>query len=216
MLRTRIVCLAFGSMIACGGSDGTVGDAGLFETGMQDGTTGMDGGGDGMMMTSCDAGQTACNGVCVDTSSDPMNCGGCGSICNTKCTNGICQLINPMGCDGGVGGVGDNACITIDSMNVYWASGLANGSIWRLPLGGGCPGLVVSGQPVPHGVASDGTNVFFGNQGNNGSIVRVPIGGGQTTTIASTQPNPLDVVVDATNVYWTHVARSMNSINPVC
>lgn len=206
MRRSTFVSL-FGFVIACGGSDSTIGDGGLFEdTGMQgDGTVGMDGG-DGGMMVSCDAGQTACNGTCVDTNTDPMNCGGCGSVCNTTCSKGVCQLIMG-GCDGGLGAVGDNACITIDSMNVYWASGLANGSIWKLPLGGGCPGLVVSGQALPHGVASDGQNLFFGNQGANpgsGSIIRVPIGGGQTTTIASNQSTPVDVVVDSTNVYWTN------------
>jgi hypothetical protein len=30
-----------------------------------------------------------CNG-CVDTSSDPNNCGSCGNVCNGTCSNGTC------------------------------------------------------------------------------------------------------------------------------
>jgi hypothetical protein len=195
------------AVVACGGSDSNIPEGGANDSTAPDDSSAMDSGTDGMMMMgSCDAGLTSCNGQCIDTSSDPKNCGGCGVVCNTVCTKGICQLIGG-GCDGGIGSVADNACITLDAMNVYWASGLANGSIWKLPLGGGCPGLVVSGQALPHGVASDGVNLFFGNQGANpgsGSIQRVPIGGGQTTAIATNQSSPLDVVVDGTNVYWTN------------
>jgi len=43
----------------------------------------------------------ACSGSCVDTSSDPNNCGGCGIACNGACVDGTC----PGGPrqDGGVG-----------------------------------------------------------------------------------------------------------------
>jgi hypothetical protein len=41
---------------------------------------------------SCDAGQTACNGSCVNTSSDANNCGACGNVCpgGRACINGAC------------------------------------------------------------------------------------------------------------------------------
>ncbi len=35
-------------------------------------------------------GQTACNGACVDITSDPNNCGGCGQACSGSCVAGTC------------------------------------------------------------------------------------------------------------------------------
>jgi hypothetical protein len=180
----------------------------LFDTGQDDSNSGTDGsGGDGGMQVSCDGGLASCGGKCVDTSTDPMNCGGCGSICNTQCVKGICQLIS-MGCDAGpIGQVGDNACLGIDSNAVYWGAGFANGNVYKLPLGGGCPGAIVTGQPSPHAVVSDGTNVFFGNQGSGGAtgtIQRVSVNGGALTPIATMQSNPLEIVLDTTNVYWAN------------
>ncbi len=43
----------------------------------------------------CDDGLTLCNGTCVDTTSDPLNCGSCGVVCpsllcaNSKCVGGV-------------------------------------------------------------------------------------------------------------------------------
>ena len=40
----------------------------------------------------CSTGQTACNGVCVNTQTNSSNCGACGNICNSgqTCQNSIC------------------------------------------------------------------------------------------------------------------------------
>jgi len=47
----------------------------------------------------CCSGTVLCGGVCVDTSTDPHNCGGCGHRCqiNAICTNGACGCVIP-GC----------------------------------------------------------------------------------------------------------------------
>src|SRR6266700_2740471 len=52
------------------------------------GATGSGGGGD-----NCPAGQMACGTVCVDTSSDSQNCGGCGIPCagSKTCQGGQCK-----------------------------------------------------------------------------------------------------------------------------
>lgn len=197
-----LACFAF----ACGGTDGNnLGDGGSDSAQQGDSNNPSDGGADSNVM--CNGGQVACGGKCVDTATDPMNCGGCGSVCNTQCVAGVCQLIS-MGCDAGnIQPVGDNACIALDSTSVYWSSGNQNGSIYKIPTAGGCPSVVVTGQSAPHAVASDGKNVYFANQGSNptsGTVNSVPVGGGNVTPIAMNQTFPLDIVVDNTNVYWTN------------
>jgi hypothetical protein len=165
-----------------------------------------DAGSDGPVLITCDAGTKACGGQCVDTGTDPQNCGGCGDVCNTQCVAGVCALIVT---DGGTPPtVGDNACLTVDATSVYWGSGQQNGSVWKVPIGGGAPTQVIGGQAAPHGIASDGTTLFYGNQGASscvGTLMAIPVNGnGAAITIASAQCTPQDVVVDANNVYWTN------------
>ncbi len=63
----------------------------------------------------CDGGNVLCSGTCVDTSSDPNNCGRCGHSCSSSlggaCLSGTCQpfrLSNTGGTE-----------LFIDSSNVY-------------------------------------------------------------------------------------------------
>jgi hypothetical protein len=40
----------------------------------------------------CEVGSTKCDGACVDTLDDPLNCGGCGVVCGSGiCSAGVCQ-----------------------------------------------------------------------------------------------------------------------------
>jgi hypothetical protein len=49
----------------------------------------------GLCLLLCAPPTQECGGVCVDTSSDPVNCGGCGVVCQPgqSCVNGLCQLV---------------------------------------------------------------------------------------------------------------------------
>jgi hypothetical protein len=52
----------------------------------------------------CAAGTSWCNGSCIDTTSDPDNCGGCGNQCDPDfevCSNGDCECTGGLTmCDG--------------------------------------------------------------------------------------------------------------------
>jgi hypothetical protein len=215
-MRQRTLWALAASVLAaaCGGSNfASVSDGGGGGDGGSSSSSGGSGSSSGRVgdsgldapVAACDGGLTSCKGKCVDTGNDPQNCGGCGVVCNTQCVAGVCALI--IADAGTPPKVGDNACLAIDATNVYWGTGLAGGSVWKVPITGGAPTQLVGGQAAPHGMASDGTTLFYGNQGTGatctGSIESIPIGGTTPAQIASGQCVPLDVAVDAKNVYWT-------------
>lgn len=73
-------------------SDGAQGDAPS-----ADATASEGGGGDGSGVM-CDAGLVDCGGACVDTTSDPLNCGACGVVCPSQiCQNSKCVGSTPGG-----------------------------------------------------------------------------------------------------------------------
>jgi hypothetical protein len=85
--------------VADGSTDGAVGDGASGDGTLPDGaapdaaTDGAAGdGSDGAQIT-CDGGLTPCDGVCVDLTSDPNNCG----VCHRVCASQICTASNCVG-----------------------------------------------------------------------------------------------------------------------
>ena len=72
----------------------------------------------------------------------------------------------------------------------------------KVPLGGGSPTTLASGQRIPTASPSDATSVYWTN--GDGTVMKVPLGGGSPTTLASGQSDPAGIAVDATSVYWTN------------
>ncbi|MFL5321649.1 MAG: DVUA0089 family protein [Myxococcaceae bacterium] len=111
----RISLLAVAALVlACGGGSNN------------NTNTGTDGGGN------CPTGRTSCNGVCVDTSSDPTNCGTCGFGCGqgTVCYSGLClsscgngQLQTDEQCDDGNRQNGDGCSSNCQKESGYSCSG---------------------------------------------------------------------------------------------
>jgi hypothetical protein len=59
----------------------------------------------GDCVSKCSAGQTCCDGRCVDTMTDPTNCGSCGDACAPSepcCLGACCSAIGSGTTDGGV------------------------------------------------------------------------------------------------------------------
>jgi hypothetical protein len=117
--------------------------------------------------------------------------------------------------------------IAVDSANVYWATNSSysylpndpwtpprdNGAVVRIPLCGGVPTTLASGQVFSAGslaIAIDATNVYWLKAdiaGADGAVMKVPLGGGEPTAIASGPTviyGPVGIAVDGANVYWTN------------
>ena len=96
--------------------------------------------------------------------------------------------------------------IAVDSTSVYWTDFTDEGTVMKVPLGGGTPTTLASGQVYPGSIAVDSTSVYWTNAGNgsvSGTVMKVPLGGGTPTTLASGgQPAPLAIARDSTSVYW--------------
>jgi sugar lactone lactonase YvrE len=115
---------------------------------------------------------------------------------------GVCPLISPDG--GAPPAVGDNACLAVDALNVYWANGKVtpSGAVYKVPVNGGKPTLVKDTLDNPHGIATDGIDVFWANIGS-GEIWKAD-GAGVTTPapIVTGQSKPVDIVTTALGIVW--------------
>jgi hypothetical protein len=83
-MRRAVLFLSVGVLaIGCSDSQGFSGDAGP-DTSVPDA---------GDAAVACTSPQTSCNGTCVDTTTDPKACGGCGRVCQTgeTCCGGSCS-----------------------------------------------------------------------------------------------------------------------------
>ena len=66
--------------------------------------------------------------------------------------------------------------VAVDSTNVYWVNagdftGSLGGTVMKMPLGGGIPTTLASGQAKPLKVAVDSTSVYWTNAVNAAGTV---------------------------------------------
>jgi hypothetical protein len=157
----------------------------------------------------CIAGQCSCaatcGGTCVDTSTDKMNCGGCGQVCSHVCTGGRCLV----GLQSGTG-----PALAVGGSTVYWAhqgNGVSvYGSVESMPITGGAPSTVaaVPGGGNPESIAVDSSYVYFTAEislTNSDGLYRVPLDGGTIVTLGSDGTGAggaLGLAIDSRNAYW--------------
>jgi hypothetical protein len=81
---------------------------------------------------------------------------------------------------------------------VYWTNAYG-GTVAKVPLGGGTPVTLASGQTMPAHIALDGQYVYFTTVDR--TVKKVPIAGGATTTVAMLGAPALGIAVDGNGVY---------------
>lgn len=113
--------------------------------------------------------------------------------------------------------------IAIDATNVYWANEFH--SVGKVPLAGGTPTTLASGDFHPLAIAIDAAHLYWTNIDSSGgvTVMKVPLGGGTVTTIASSplsaktlgerifqavlehpeRDAAMVIAIDATSIYWT-------------
>jgi hypothetical protein len=116
---------------------------------------------------------------------------GCGVI-GCPAPEAVATVANPYG-------------LAVDESYLYFSIFSATGGVMRVPLAGGDPEPVVTGQNQPHDLAVDDQNVYYGLLDNNsgGHLGAVPKSGGTGTIIATGIASPVSqLAADAGFVYY--------------
>jgi len=153
----------------------------------------------------CPALLTLCGDDCVDTLTDPDNCGSCGYDCElSDCELGTCILasgqLEPTG-------------IAVDGNYVYWTNKgttpeYLDGTVARLPLAGGIVEVLATAQGGPRTIVADATHIYWLNF-IGGTVEKAALDGTNAATLAVDTWYPFDLAIDDTHAYWTQWLGSM-------
>ncbi|MGK3992303.1 hypothetical protein [Sorangium sp. So ce1024] len=92
------------------------------------------------------------------------------------------------------------SAIEVGARQVYW-SNLDDGTLMTVPIEGGTPTPVVTGQGRIVDIALDESGIYWVDS-RNGTVMALRRGSTTPVTLAQGQVNPYSIAVDATSVYW--------------
>src|SRR5580658_1094135 len=146
-----------------------------------------------------------CNGSCVDTTTDPNNCGACDHHCATgqSCAGSACSPCpTPQ-----IVCASNNTCTdtTSDPSNCGACGHNCQGSTCTASL---CvPSVIASPGGLIGDIAVDqsGTHVYWTISGMGGGVFAKPFAGGNAAQISyppNSEDDPRGIAVDQNNAYW--------------
>jgi hypothetical protein len=150
-----------------------------------------DDGGSGADLQSCE----------TDVASDPRHCGACGHDClGGACQAGACQPVALADARAQPGG------LIVAGGLAFWTE-TGSGAVLQVPIAGGMPQIVASGQAGAAPINADASFVYWINQGATYQVMKAPVGGGVAPTpLASGQGSPGVILVVGDALYWPSTA----------
>jgi hypothetical protein len=173
----------------------------------------------------CQAGTpNVCDNVCVDVTSDNDHCGDCTtkcpptSVCNASTCTAPTTVVLPAPApstspDGGAASCGPLRLVTTGGI-LYWTD-TQKGTVNSMPVGGGTPTVIATGQMAPTHVQVVGGNIFWLNSGEK-KIMKSALTAGTPTAVV-TAPTTDDqiggfaVSADGSSVYFSSTNADANA-----
>lgn len=102
--------------------------------------------------------------------------------------------------------------LAVDATSVYWVDGSA---VKKVPVGGGAPMILASGQSNPGGIVVDAAHIYWSSYGA-GTITRANLDGSAAAVVATGQRQPFSMATDDLAIYWVNDEFRLDCAGPPC
>lgn len=196
-VRHSILFAALGTIVAALGTSVAITGCGADESsggtgGGSAGGAGGSGAAGGVGASGGNAGSGGTPSCTADLSSDPGNCGACGTSCfGGTCTQGTCSPV-------ALSSSGTPKAIAVNESAVVWGDSDGKVSLRGLPQG--TPKTLATSNGYVSELVLDAKNAYWTST-NMISAYQVPLAGGPLVTLFDSGASPAGIAVTATDVY---------------